>query len=58
MSSTDTTDNAATTDTTGRERPVTGIRSTRQRAAIADALSEGDDFRSAQELHELSLIHI
>ncbi len=52
MSSTDTTDNAATTDTTGRERPVTGIRSTRQRAAIADALSEGDDFRSAQEIHE------
>ncbi|WP_313317739.1 Fur family transcriptional regulator [Gordonia sputi] len=55
MSSTDTTattDTAAPNDAAGRERPVTGIRSTRQRAAIADALSEGDDFRSAQELHE------
>ncbi len=32
--------------------PVTGIRSTRQRAAIADALADSEDFRSAQELHE------
>ena len=33
-------------------RPVTGIRSTRQRAAIADALAATDDFCSAQELHD------
>lgn len=33
-------------------RPVTGVRSTRQRAAIADALAASDDFQSAQELHE------
>lgn len=32
--------------------PVTGVRSTRQRAAIADALAASDDFLSAQELHE------
>jgi Fur family transcriptional regulator, ferric uptake regulator len=29
------------------------VRSTRQRAAVAAALDEVDDFRSAQELHEL-----
>jgi Fur family ferric uptake transcriptional regulator len=29
------------------------IRSTRQRAAVAAALEEVDDFRSAQELHDL-----
>ncbi|PJI93375.1 Fur family zinc uptake regulator [Luteimicrobium subarcticum] len=28
-------------------------RMTRQRAAVADALDEVDDFRSAQQLHEL-----
>ena len=33
-------------------RLVTGIRSTRQRAAIADALAATDDFCSAQELHD------
>lgn len=32
--------------------PVTGVRSTRQRAAIAEELSASDDFRSAQELHD------
>lgn len=32
--------------------PVTGIRSTRQRAAIADALAACEDFQSAQELHD------
>ncbi|MBW1598338.1 Fur family transcriptional regulator [Streptomyces sp. JJ38] len=32
--------------------PVRG-RSTRQRAAVAAALSEVDEFRSAQELHDL-----
>lgn len=37
---------------TAAERPVTGVRATRQRAAIADALADSDDFRSAQELHE------
>ncbi|MGN6332088.1 MAG: Fur family transcriptional regulator [Motilibacteraceae bacterium] len=30
-----------------------GARPTRQRAAVAAALDEVDDFRSAQELHEL-----
>lgn len=29
------------------------VRSTRQRAAVAGVLAEVDDFRSAQELHEL-----
>ncbi len=55
MSSTETTapnDVTDVEDSAARARPVTGVRSTRQRAAIADALSDGDDFRSAQELHE------
>ena len=30
----------------------TGVRSTRQRAAISELLEEIDDFRSAQELHD------
>jgi Fur family transcriptional regulator, ferric uptake regulator len=30
----------------------TGVRATRQRAAIAELLDTIDDFRSAQELHE------
>ncbi|MFW0787800.1 Fur family transcriptional regulator [Gordonia sp. CPCC 206044] len=38
--------------TADAERPVTGQRSTKQRAAIADALAAGDDFVSAQELHD------
>jgi Fur family transcriptional regulator, ferric uptake regulator len=29
-----------------------GVRSTRQRAAVAELLDELDDFRSAQEIHE------
>ncbi|WP_035719973.1 Fur family transcriptional regulator [Gordonia shandongensis] len=33
-------------------KPVTGQRSTRQRAAIAEVLSTTDDFLSAQELHD------
>jgi Fur family transcriptional regulator, ferric uptake regulator len=32
--------------------PVPGRRSTRQRAAVVDLLDQGDDFRSAQELHD------
>jgi len=31
--------------------PVTGVRSTRQRAALAQVLVDVDDFRSAQQLH-------
>lgn len=31
---------------------MTGVRATRQRAAIADALGAGEDFVSAQELHD------
>ncbi|MCX6471148.1 Fur family transcriptional regulator [Williamsia herbipolensis] len=32
--------------------PVTGVRSTRQRHAIASLLTTVDEFRSAQELHD------
>jgi Fur family transcriptional regulator, ferric uptake regulator len=45
--------------TTEKETPVTTAkpsvrgRSTRQRAAVAAALAEVDEFRSAQELHDL-----
>ncbi|GAA4677818.1 Fur family transcriptional regulator [Gordonia humi] len=38
--------------TTKPARPVTGQRSTKQRAAIADVLSATDDFLSAQQLHD------
>ncbi|QGK69293.1 transcriptional repressor [Allosaccharopolyspora coralli] len=40
---------------TAGERPAAsfpGLRSTKQRAAVSRLLSEVDDFRSAQELHE------
>jgi Fur family ferric uptake transcriptional regulator len=33
--------------------PLTGVRSTRQRTAVADLLGRVDGFRSAQELHDL-----
>lgn len=33
-------------------KPVTGVRATRQRAAIADVLYTNPDFQSAQQLHE------
>ena len=33
--------------------PIPGLRTTRQRTAVADVLSRLDGFRSAQELHEL-----
>ncbi|GEE03517.1 transcriptional repressor [Gordonia spumicola] len=33
-------------------KPVTGQRSTKQRAAIAELLSATDDFLSAQQLHD------
>ncbi len=33
--------------------PVPGGRPTRQRRAVADALASFDDFRSAQEIHDL-----
>ncbi|MGH3672537.1 MAG: Fur family transcriptional regulator [Pseudonocardiaceae bacterium] len=32
--------------------PVHGLRSTRQRTAVARLLDDTDDFRSAQEIHE------
>ena len=32
--------------------PVSGLRSTRQRPAVARLLDDTDDFRSAQEIHE------
>ncbi|MGO3326436.1 Fur family transcriptional regulator [Gordonia sp. (in: high G+C Gram-positive bacteria)] len=38
--------------TTKPAKPVTGQRSTKQRAAIADVLSTTDDFLSAQQLHD------
>ncbi|PXW32447.1 Fur family transcriptional regulator [Nocardia sp. 348MFTsu5.1] len=34
------------------QRPVTGVRSTRQRSAIAELLSGSEEFRSAQYLHD------
>ncbi|MGK9272265.1 transcriptional repressor [Williamsia muralis] len=34
------------------QRPVTGVRSTRQRSAIAELLSGSEEFRSAQDLHD------
>ena len=37
---------------TRQKRPVTGVRNTRQRGAIADVLTGSDDFLSAQQLHE------
>lgn len=41
----------STTGTPDRA-PLPGRRATRQRAAVVDLLSEVDDFRSAQELHD------
>lgn len=34
-------------------KPLTGQRTTRQRAAIADLLTRSDEFLSAQQLHDL-----
>ena len=34
-------------------QPLPGVRSTRQRTAVADVLGRVDGFRSAQELHDL-----
>jgi Fur family transcriptional regulator, ferric uptake regulator len=36
----------------GRRPSGSGVRSTRQRAAITELLNDLDDFRSAQELHD------
>jgi Fur family ferric uptake transcriptional regulator len=36
-----------------RPVPAPGVRTTRQRTAVAAVLSELDDFHSAQELHDL-----
>jgi Fur family ferric uptake transcriptional regulator len=40
-------------DTTRSARTSAPPRMTRQRAAVADALGDTDEFRSAQQLHEL-----
>lgn len=40
------------TRSTSRAPAQVGMRSTRQRAAVLTALTEVDDFRSTQELHE------
>ncbi len=37
---------------TQRPAPVPGLRSTRQRTAVARLLDTAEDFRSAQEIHE------
>ena len=37
---------------TSEDRPLTGVRPTRQRRAVAAALDTFDDFRSAQEIHD------
>ena len=36
----------------GHQRPLSGVRPTRQRRAVAAALDTFDDFRSAQEIHD------
>lgn len=38
---------------TSTERPGDGLRPTRQRRAVAEAMAAVGDFRSAQEIHEL-----
>ena len=38
---------------TSTESPIPGARPTRQRRAVAAALGSFDDFRSAQEIHDL-----
>ena len=35
------------------ERPLPGVRTTRQRTAVSDVLARVDGFRSAQDLHDL-----
>lgn len=52
MSTTGSRKGAAAADSATGLRPATAVRSTRQRDAIATALSRSDEFRSAQELHE------
>ena len=37
----------------GEAVPLPGVRTTRQRTAVADVLSKVDGFRSAQDLHDL-----
>lgn len=37
----------------GENRPGIGVRTTRQRSAVSEMLGASEDFRSAQELHEL-----
>jgi Fur family ferric uptake transcriptional regulator len=45
---------AVTSSTTNARAPgAIGQRSTRQRAAVAGVLQDVDDFRSAQDLHEM-----
>ncbi len=39
--------------TAGKGAELSGVRPTRQRLAVADALSDADGFHSAQEIHEL-----
>ncbi len=38
---------------TSTDQPSAGVRPTRQRRAVADCLRRVDDFRSAQEIHDL-----
>ena len=38
---------------TPRPAPLPGLRSTRQRTAVTRLLDDTDDFRSAQEIHEV-----
>ena len=41
------------TSTEDQQRPATGMRPTRQRRAVIEAMDSFTDFRSAQEIHEL-----
>jgi Fur family ferric uptake transcriptional regulator len=43
----------STRTSTGDQIPMAGARPTRQRRAVATALQSCDDFRSAQEIHDL-----
>lgn len=48
-----------TTDTATPRRPVVvGVRATKQRSAISDLLDTIEEFKSAQDLHEIGRAHV
>jgi Fur family ferric uptake transcriptional regulator len=46
-------DDVAPADATTSDAALPGVRTTRQRTAVADVLGRVDGFRSAQDLHDL-----